>query len=252
MELDLFKASHQADVFCRIYCKAQADLHLKCDNAVLVKLKTEKNRTYIVWMDPNELKKGVLSIVRAFYENQTEYDNDIGKVYAMETIKIDSDVFCYNGEVYYLYGAMNGNYCIRKLMAYGSQKVVEQVERQTYEGKEIENIFLSNFYLLDGSKKNYALTCWGISYDGECNYLPVFAEDKHYVEGYSLSAFVREEVRVGDIFKNNGYYYKLQQDEDGKLWLDCSKMVFTLNKPSRDEKLSEFSSAQVIIANFKK
>lgn len=252
MELDLYKASSQADAFCRIYCKAQANLYLECRDAVLVRLKTTDDREYIVWTDPDLLSDGVLSIVKAFYETQTEFEQGIGKVAVMESIKFNQDVFCYNGSVYYLHEAKTGNHCIRRLRTYGSQTVVEQIERQTYKGKGAENIFLSNFYLLDGQKRTYALTCWGVVYKDGCNYLPVFDEDRHYVEDYPLSAFDREEVSVGEIFKNNGYYYKLLQDENGKLFLDCSKMVFVLNQTSIRKRPPEFTRARVISVNFQK
>ena len=255
MKMDLFKASIQADALCMVYCKAQADLYLEADTAVLVRLKTAQDQEHIVWMDPSALQSGEVSIVRAFYEVQSDFEDDIGDIRTIEVIKPDSDIFCYNGESYYLYKAKTGNHTIRRLRAYAAQDVVEEVERQTYKEKGIENIFLSNLYLLEENKRTYALTCWGIVYDEGCSYLPVFSEDQHYVEEYDLNAFVREEVPVGGIFKNNGYYYKLMQDDDGKLYLDYNKMVFALNKDSPSPKTkfeSTPKSAKIICANFKK
>lgn len=256
MTMDLFRASSQAGALCIVYCKAQADLYLETDNAVLVRLKTVSNQEHIVWMDPSALQNGAVSIVRAFYEVQTEFEDDIGDVRTIEVIKPDSDIFCYNGESYYLYKAKTGNHTIRQLRAYATQAVVEEVERQINEGKDIvENIFLSNLYLFDGQKRNYALTCWGVVYEGGCSYLPVFSEDQHYVEEYDLGAFIREEVPIGGIFKNNGYYYKLMKDDNGKLYLDYDKMVFALNKDSPVKKTkfeSTPSVAKIVFANFKK
>ncbi len=253
MTMDLFKASSQAGSLCMVYCKAQADLYLEADTAVLVRLKTTQSQEHIVWMDPAALQSGVVSIVRAFYEVQSDFEDDISDIMTIEVIKPDSDIFCYNGESYYLYKAKTGNHTIRRLRAYTSQAVVEEIERQTYKEKGVENVFLSNLYLFDGQKRNYALTCWGVVYEGGCSYLPVFSEDQHYVEEYDLNAFIREEVPVGGIFKNNGYYYKLMQDDNGKLYLDYSKMVFALNKDSPTKK-TKFESTQrsAKIVSFKK
>ncbi len=253
MTMDLFKASSQAGALCMIYCKAQADLYLEADTAVLVRLTTAQNQEHIVWMDPSALQSGVVSIVRAFYEVQSDFEDDIGDIRTIEVIKPDSDIFCYNGESYYLYKAKTGNHTIRQLRAYATQAVVEEVERQSGYGKGVESVFLSNLYLFDGQKRNYALTCWGVVYEGGCSYLPVFSEDQHYVEEYDLGAFIREEVPVGGIFKNNGYYYKLMQDDNGKLYLDYNKMVFTLNKdsPSKKSKFESTASSAKIVS-FKK
>ncbi len=252
MVLDLFQASCQADALCMVYCKAQANLLLECDDATLVRVKAPESHEHIVWVDPSALQNGIFSFTRAFYETQTEFDEDIGSAVTMEAIKPDQDIICYNGSSYYLYKAKTGNYCIRRLRAYCSQRIVEEMERQTAEEKgEIENIFLSNLYLFDGKEHNYALTCWGIVYASGCNYLPVFDEDQHYVRDYNLSAFTRKEIPVGGIFKNNGCYYKLKEDESGKLYLEYSKMVFALNR-TENTKPPEFKTARVISVNFRK
>ena len=251
MVLDLFAASSQADELCLVYCKAQASLHLGCEKAVLVRLSTTDNQERVLWVDCDSLTGEVLSFVRAFYEVE-EFEVDVGNIKTIEPIVPDSDVFCYNGSTYYLHKALNGNDCIRRLRAICSQSVVEQMERQNSSKSGIESIFLSNFYLIENNKREYALTLWGIVYSDCCDYLPVFEEDQHYLSEYNLSAFAREEVQVGEIFKNNGYYYKLMRDEKTGLYLESSKMVFALNKKCEVKKPPAYTNARIIMMNFRK
>ena len=251
MKMDLFQASCQADELCLVYCKCQANLYLGCDNAVLVRLVTKTNREHIVWMDASLSKQGVYSYARAFHEFQEDAEDDLGDIKFSQEIQPDEDVFCYNGSVYYLYAAISGNSAIRRIRAYCSQSVVEAIER-TEEKEPIEAIYLVNFYLYDGKRRNYAFTGWGVAYQNGCNYLPVFDEDRHYVEEYLLSAFIREELPVGTIFKNNGYYYKVMQDEKGKLCLEYSKVLFTLGKTANERSAPpEKPKAKVFYVDFK-
>lgn len=112
-------------------------------------------------------------------------------------------------------------------------------------------VFLSNFYTLDGKGKNYALTCWGIAYENETNYLPVFDEDRHYLEEkYQLSQFMREELAPGDVFKNYGYYSKVLNGKDGKLELEQAKSVFMLGKAGDYPTIEPVKTAKTISVIF--
>ena len=125
--LDFFRASRQADELCIVYCKSHANVCLGCDDAVLVRLVTKANREHIVWMDASGAENGIYGYVRAFHEFQEDVDDDVGDVKYRQEIRPDYDVFCYNGSVYYLYGAEGGNYVIRRLYVYNSQHVVETI-----------------------------------------------------------------------------------------------------------------------------
>ena len=179
--MNLFNSSCQADDICTVYCKAQANIYLDCKNASLVRLKTASGHEHIVWMDDSLANQGIYSYARAFYEPQEWQDDDLGDVKYRIFIQPNKDVFCYNGNTYFLDSPQNKNLKIRRLRAYCSQDVVEEVERQTYENKVPTAVFISNFYTYDGKSQNYALTCWGISYENETNYLPIFDEDHHYL-----------------------------------------------------------------------
>lgn len=250
--MNLFNSSCQADEVCMVYCKAHANLHLNCKNAVLVRLRTTTDREHIVWMDGSLADSGIYSYARAFYEPQEWADDDLGDVKYRTPIQPDKDVFCYNGNTYFLYAAQNKNFQIRRLKAYCSQTVVEKVERQTYENKTPEAVFISNFYTFDGKQQNYALTCWGISYENETNYLPVFDEDHHYLEEYELSHFARRELDVGEIFKNNDFYYQVQKGPDGKIELEQAKSPFLLGKSQILPTEKPSGRAKIISINFKK
>lgn len=251
--LDLFNSSRQADELCVVYCKCHANIRLGCDDAILVRLETNSNRKHIVWMDASQARYGVFGYVRAFHEFNEDQDDDLGDAKYRQEIRPDQDVFGYNGSFYYLHATMNGNYTIRRLYAYGSQRVVEMIE-SSEERDAIEAIFPVNFYLFDGKKRNYAFTGWGISHPNCCNYMPIFEEDRHYFEEYHdrLSAFIREELPVGTIFKNNGYYYKIVTDADGKICLEYSKLVFALGRtPTLANNPPPEHKAKVFFVDFK-
>ena len=246
MVLDLFQASRQADEFCIVYCKCHANLHLGCDDAILVRIITKANRMHIAWMDASQAKFGIYAYVRAFHEFAEDAEDDIGATKSIEEIHPDEDVFCFNGSAYYLYGAESGNNVIRRLYAYNSQRVVEMIEQNEEREAPIESVFLSNFYTFDGKRRNYACTCWGIVDKYGCDYLPVFYEDSHYVNDSTLESFIREEVPIGGIFKNNGYYYKVMKDYAGKIYLEYSKLPFGLgNSAEQMKKPPEPSKARV-------
>ncbi len=250
--MNLFNSSCQADEIYQIYCKAHANVYLQCDNAVLVYLKTKNGHEHIVWMNENAAEQGNCSYVRAFYEPQNWEEDDLGDAKYQIIIRPDIDVFCYNGNIYFLYATQNHNNQIRRLKAYCSQTIVEAVEYQTYH-KMPQAVFLSNFYTLDGKGKNYALTCWGIAYENETHYLPVFDEDRHYLEEkYQLSQFMREELVPGDVFKNNGYYYKVLNGKDGKLELEQAKSVFMFGKADDYPTIEPVKTAKIISVNFAK
>ena len=229
-KMKLFNSSCQADDMCIVYCKAHADMCLNSDNAVLVRLKTESGREHIVWMDANLAEQGVYHYQRAFYELQEWQEDDLSKVATRILIRPDYDVFCYNRNVYFLYTMQSKNLQIRRLRAYPTQRIVEDIERQLYKNKAPDEIFLANFYTFDKNGKNYELTCWGLSYKEGTNYVPVFDEDRHYLEEFDILHFSRDELPVGAIFKNNGYYYKVLQNADGKLELEQAKSAFLFNK----------------------
>ena len=113
--MNLFNSSCQADDICTIYCKAQANIYLNCKNASLVRLKTASGHEHIVWMDNSLANQGIYSYARAFYEPQEWQDDDLGDVKYRIFIQPNKDVFCYNGNTYFLYAAQNKNFQIRRL-----------------------------------------------------------------------------------------------------------------------------------------
>lgn len=243
--LDLFNSSCQADAMCLVYCKAQANLILDSQNAVLVRIRTKSGLSRIVWMDKDDLVNVCPKFRPAFYEFQDIPDAEKNICYSKQVLKPNEDVFAYNGGAYFLYQMPSGNQSIRMLKAYGSQKIVENLEHYAERHNDVENIYLANFYATQGSQKQYVLTCWGIVRHNGCDYLPIFADDLHYLEEHQPDYFLRYELNVGEIFKRNNYYYKVIKDADGKLCLLFSKLVFALNNDKTDAKLGN-SAAQII------
>lgn len=246
--MNLFDSAGQTDEVCLVYCRSQANLHLQCTNAVLVRLKTNSGHEHIVWMDADN--HGMEAYCHAFYVMQSDADDDLSDVLYRVEVRPDKDVFCYNGNTYFLHAADNGNCRIMMLKVYFSQNIVEDIEHQDDLGKNPEAIFLSNFYWLKDNCKKYVLTCWGVVYADQTNYLPVFMEDCRYITENGLSSFMREELPVGAIFEKNGYFYKVSKSADGKLCLERAKSVFLLGK-EQNKPQAEPIQARIIKVNFK-
>lgn len=233
--LDLLTCSHQADEFCLVYCKAHANIMLACKNAQLVHLISGAEKHHIVWMDPDAEQNGMSSYVRAFYEFNGDSDDDLGNPVSRTVITPDKDIFCYNGNAYFLHRPENGNMVIRQLTMFGSQSSVEALETfSETESKVPLGVFLAEFSLMNNNKLEFALMCWGIAYEDECNYVSVFEEDSHYLQEYEVGAFVRSEVPVGFVFKKNDFYYKLLEDDGGKLMLERSRSLFMLGTSQKE------------------
>lgn len=231
--LDLLTCSRQADELCLVYCKAHANVLLDCENAVLVHLVSKAGKHHIVWMDPVSVQNGIDSYVRAFYEFNEDGEDDLGEAVFKKIIEPDKDIFCYNGNAYFLYTAPNGNLSVRLMKMFPTQDAVVVLDQDSeQEPKAPLNVFLAKFSIIENNEINYALTCWGIAYENECNYITVFDDDSHWLQEYNLSVFVREELPVGTIFKKNDMYYKLVTDDKGKLCLERSSSVFTFSRKS--------------------
>lgn len=232
--LDLLTCSRQADELCLVYCKAHANVLLDCENAVLVHLVSKAGIHHIVWMDPVSVQNGIDSYVRAFHEYTEDGDDDLGEAVSTKIIEPDKDIFCYNDNAYFLYGAPNGNMSIRLMKIFPTQDVVKSLDYNSTDKPKIPiNVFLVKFSIVENNTLKYALTCWGVAYEDECNYINVFDDDSHWLqENKNLNVFVREELPVGTIFKKNDMYYKLVSDDEGKLCLERSPSIFTFSRKS--------------------
>ena len=247
--LDLLTCSRQADELCLVYCKAHANIMLDCKDSQLIHLISNTEKSHIVWVDPGAEQNGMSSYVRAFYEFNGDGDDDLGCPLSRTVITPDKDIFCYNGNAYFLHRFENGNMSIRQLTMFGTQSAVESLEKfSEAEAKIPLNIFLAEFSLVNDNKLEFVLMCWGIAYEGECNYVSVFDDDSHYLQEYDVGTFVRREVPVGFVFKKNDFYYKLLQDDEGKLILDRSLSIFMLGT-SQQKKFPEGHHARIIAFN---
>ena len=230
--LDLLTCSRQADELCLVYCKVHATMLLDCEDAVLVHLVSKAQKHHIVWMDPVAAQNGIDSYIRAFYEFNEDSEDDLSDAVSKHIIEVDKDIFCHNGNAYFLRSAPNGNFSIRQMKMFPTQSSVESLERASETEPQVPvNVFLAKFSIIENNTLKYALTCWGVSYEKECNYISVFDEDSHWLQEYLVEAFVREELPVGTVFKKNNMYYKLICDDAGKLGLERSPSVFMFDKP---------------------
>lgn len=229
--LNLYQSSCPADEMCMVYCKAHANLYLESKNATLVRLVTGSKHEHIVWLDPDigTDPDGILSYTKAFIELSAYFVDDSDDIVMVRPIVADKDIFFVNGDLYFLHRKKDGEEVIRKITSYTRQEMIEALEFYTNEKDEkAQAVYLANFYLYENNIARYAFTGWGVAYKDVCNYLPIFNKDYHFIEEYSIHAFDKREVKIGETFKAHDNYYKVLSDANGKICLDRSKSIFTL------------------------
>ena len=258
--LDLRHSSCQADEGCIVYCRSQANILLKTPDAKLFKITTQAGKVHYVWQDaPDGYEYEFPVACRAFAEEDDLADDDIFDVKIRQEIIPDEDIFCFGGYVYYLHAKPNSNLVIYRICAYSSQKIVEQIIAEDFHDIVAENIFLSNFFLLDGKCRKYIMTCWGIVYQDGFLYMPIFDEDRHYIHERDVTAYVREEIPPGTVFmhedklaRNGKMYYQTAVDEHGKFYLNYSNNPFNFDDKKEKKYQTENKTARIIQVNFTK
>lgn len=229
--LNLWHSSCQADEGCLVFCSSHANLLLNTASCKLFRITTEAGLTHFVWREaPDDYELEFPVACRAFIENEKLMDDDIFAVKSSQQITPEQDIFCYAGYVYYLHKNNRGNLVIRRICAYSSQKIIEQIILDDFGAEVPQSIFLSNFFELKDNRRQYVMTCWGVVLADSYVYLPIFDEDRYHIYTRPVNAFIKEEIPPGGIFKAHEHYYQAALDEQGKLYLNHSSNVFLLNR----------------------
>lgn len=225
---------------------------LNTTDAKLFRITTQTGKTHYIWRDtPDKYEYEFPAACRAFLENDDLLDDDIFDVKIRQEITPDEDIFCFAGYVYYLHRKQNGNLVIRRICAYSSQRIIEQIVSEDFHDIDIENIYLSNFFVMEDNKRKYVMTCWGVVYQEGFLYIPIFDEDRHFIYERDVQSFIREEIPVGTVFKANDMYYQTAADEQGKFYLNFSDNPFVF-KRTKFHTDGNKSKALIIKMNFKK
>lgn len=252
-KLDLKHSSCQADEGCIVYCKSHADILLGSSFCKLFRITTKKQKTHYVWMEaPDDYDIEFPCACRAFQENPDLLDDDIFDIRTKQEIIPDRDIFCFAGYVYYVHAKPNGNLVIRRICAYSTQQIVEQIIDEDFHDITAESIYLVNFYTLEDNCRKYVMTCWGVVYQDGFLYVPIFDEDRHIIHERGVNSFYREEIPVGTIFKTRDLYYQTATDEQGKFYLNYSRSPFLFNAKTKNIiKDEQRQPARIIQMNFK-
>ncbi|MBQ8481583.1 MAG: hypothetical protein IJ532_03530 [Alphaproteobacteria bacterium] len=252
-KLDLKRSSCQVDEGCIVYCKSHANVLLDTSDAKLFRIITAADKVHYVWRDsPDDYEYEFPGVCRAFTEDGDLLDDDIFNIKVRQRIIPDNDIFCFGGYVYFLHRKPNGNLIIRRICAYSSQKIVEQIISEDFHDIVAESVYLVNFYIIEGRGRHYVMTCWGVVYQGGFLYIPIFDEDRHFIYERPVQSYIKEEIPSGTVFKANGIYYQTATDEEGKLYLNYSRNPFLFNQRVNHLITNENRTARIIQANFKK
>jgi len=248
--MDLAHFSCQADRMCLVSRRSEANYLLLSPQTKLFRVTTNSGNIHYVWYEAaDNYEYEFPAACRAFLEDDNMLDEDIFDVKSKQEVKPNEEVFCVNGYTYYLHKEERGDLVIRRICAYPSQQIVEQVIAEDYRDVVIENIYLANFYLLEGDGLKYVLTCWGVVYKRGIVYLPLFTEDWHCLCELSVTSYVREELPVGAVFHAKGLYFQSATDEKEKLYLRYSEIPFAFNKLKSKQKEEP---TRIVQFNFKK
>ena len=248
--MDLKHSSCQADEMCIVDCQSKAKDLLLSPIAKLFRITTNSGKVHYVWYESADNYEFEFPTAwRAFLEDDDMLDDDIFDIKSKQEIKPDEDIFCSGGFVYYLHREERGDLVIRRICAYSSQQIVEQIIAEDFRDIVVENIYLSNFYLIEGKGRKYVLTSWGVVYNGGFLYIPIFDEDRHYIYERPVTSYVREELTIGAVFCANGVYYQTATDENAKLYLRYADTPFAFNKATSRERVKP---AKIVKMNFQR
>ncbi len=250
--LDLKHSSCQVDEGCIVYCRSHANILLDSSNAKLFRITTAADKVHYVWLDsPDDFEYEFPGICRAFLEDSDLLDDDISDIKIRQEIIPDEDIFCFAGYVYYLHRNPNGNLIIRRICAYSSQRIVEQIISEDFHDIEAESIYLANFYQMADYGRQYVMTCWGVVYQGGFLYIPIFDEDRHFIYDSPIQSYIKEEIPAGTIFKANGMYYQTAADNEGNIYLNYSRSPFIFNR-AIEKPINQNRRARILQVTFNK
>lgn len=224
--MTLEQSSRPVGKNCIVFCNRQANLYLGCTDAVLVRVQTPDGKYHFLWQ--SAAKRDTLEeLYPAFCEDMTiTYTVAIKHQIALD------EIFCYNGECYYLAKSGIGTQSIRLINLYSSQKIVEQIASYDSSPNPIKDVYLERVYKL-GASKQLATVAWFVARGNFCDQIPVLEEDAKGFRELLRGLHVNEKVAVGECVSLQGKIYILQQDKNGKLYLAQSKMkLLKLNTSS--------------------
>ena len=124
---------------------------------------------------------------------------------------------------------------IRRINAYSSQSIIEQLMHERYPQYIVESVYLANFYMQETHQRKYIMTCWGVTFDEGRFYIPIFDDDRHWFDEYEIWVFVISEIEIGTIFHSGGSYYQTILDDNEKIRLIKNKSPFVFNIPTAPE-----------------
>lgn len=229
--LSLKQSSCQADESCVVYCNREANLVLKCDKSVLMRVTTSDDAYHFVWADPLS-KLDIPEYCPIFKEDDDEAICEIKDVMTLNV----NDIFCHYGEAYYLSQNTSETLVIRRLSMYSSQHIVEEISKYDEDPEPVEDIKLAKLYDLRGGRR-FVMYCWLVWRESSLNYVPVFDGDDKKLDELSFSLCQRDILPIGSLILHANKPYYLSCGADDKLFIGKGANIFP--SLSRDQTREE-------------
>lgn len=222
-KVTLKQSSRPAGANCVVYCDSQANFYLDCTDAVLVRLYTSDGKYHFVWQSKSG-EDGTKKFYPAFYDDDFEPTHHL---FIQHEINVN-EIFCYNGECYYLSESITGTKSIRLIYMYSNQKIIEQIASFDNVAQGVDYISLNRIYELDTCKKSETVA-WTIFRGNICDYIPVVEQHGCNFTDIINSKHLVQPINLGDIVMISGKVYVLQKDNDG-LYLAKSNLQISNKK----------------------
>ena len=212
--LNMKQCSRPVDGNCVVYCNRQANFYLDCGDAVLMRVQTNDGKYHFLWQSAAKRLDIIPRFYPAFQEDAFE---PITHMKAIRPIELN-EVFCHNGDGYYLAENDVGTKSIRLLSVYASQQVVEQIAAYDNLTAPVEQICLQKIYQW-GESGQFASVAWAVFRANVCDHIPVFEGDNDAFKELINGLHFAKTMRIGDSFIWQKKMYVLQTDANGKLCL---------------------------------
>ncbi|MBQ9035780.1 MAG: hypothetical protein IJ099_07490 [Alphaproteobacteria bacterium] len=221
--MTLKQSSRPVDANCVVYCDRQANFYLDCTDAVLVRLYTSDGKCHFVWQSESG-ENGTRQFYPAFYNDTFELANHL---FGRQEIEVN-EIFCYNGECYYLSENEVGTKSIRLINMYSDQKIIEQIALFDDIPQGVDYICLNRIYEFDTCKKSETVA-WTVFRGNICDHIPVLEQKDCNFTDIINGRHIIQQVNVGEVVILSGKVYVLQKDNDG-LYLAKSNLQISNKK----------------------
>jgi len=233
VKMTLKQSSCPADESCVVYCNREANLVLNCSETLLFRVTTTDGLYHFVWRDKDSADEEFPEFCPIFREDD---EDEICEITDVQQIQVN-EIFCHDGEAYYLEQNNRGTLTVRRLNTYTSQEIVEKIAWYDDNPEPVTKVELIKLYDLRGGK-HFVMYCWQLSREHSTEFMPIFDGEDQLFNELFFPLTQKEAVPVGSSICHQKKSYVLYQDFRGKLYLgltDVQQNLSALQKLGYDD-----------------